>query len=151
MKKRKLIVGIVIMLVIFVGYNIGWYQWKNVKYSKYTEELNCFVENRSYVLKGEDNYLYNVKVPDYLRYTGNMCVSTADGKYALIIWPNILKGYEYGVQIQEEEDLYNIELKSDLTAKEQKFENMIVENADIIKELYDKADAMWKIVDDNAM
>lgn len=145
MKKKKLVIVIGIMLVVFAFYNVGWYQWKNLKYSEYTEELNDFGNGKSYVLKGEDNYLYNVKVPDYLRYTGNMCVSTSDGKYELIIWPNALKGYEYSVQIQQEEETYGITLKSDLTAKEKEFENVINENADIIQELYNKANVMWNI------
>lgn len=80
-----------------------------------------FIENKSYVYTADDDYLYNVKMPDYLTYTGNLCVSVPKGECALLICPKVIGDYDYGVQIQIGEEIY-ISLSS-IDNKKDRFKN----------------------------
>ena len=79
-KGKKIIVCIVLSsLVLFILYNVFWIGWRINKYSQYIDEFQTFTKYMSYFYD-DDQYLYNVKLPDYLSYTGNLCVATHDGK-----------------------------------------------------------------------
>lgn len=137
--------GVVIVIVVFACYNLGWLGWRYFKYTTYTEKLEVFIPNLSYVYTDEEGDLYNVKFPDYLIYTGNLCVAVLGGKSALIIWPKVIGGYEYGVQLEMDGEIYSIMRKEDFSAQDGQFEHIITTHSDVIDELYDRAVEMWNV------
>lgn len=147
MEKVKKIKWKIIIVFIFsiVVYNLFWLGWRYFKYQNYTENLKVFRENYSYILNGEDGFLYNAKLPDYLTYTGNLCVATKDGKVGLLIWPKAFAGYRSGVQIEVEGIIYSIMLNEDFTAEDPYFDELVNEYMEIILLLREKADDMWGI------
>lgn len=144
-KTKKIICIVLIVIAVFVFYNLGWIGWRYFKYTAYTEGLEVFIENLSYVYTDEEGYLYNVKLPDYLTYTGNLCVAVPGGESALIIWPKVSGGYEYGVQLELDGETYSIMLNKDFTAQDGQFEHIITTHSDVIYELYNKAVEMWHV------
>ena len=77
-RTKKIICTLVILLVC---YNLFWLGWRYFKYTSYTERLEVFIEHLSYVYTDEEGYLYNVKLPDYLTYTGNLHVEIRQKLY----------------------------------------------------------------------
>ena len=145
-KKVKIIIIICISVIVLFGlYNFIWHKWKVNKYEKYTEDMEEFVENMSYIYTSDDSYDYNVKFPEYLTYTGNLCVAVPGGQCALIIWPKVTTGYTYGVQIEKDGMVYSIMLSNDFTAEDGRFDELINEHTDTIDELRKRADDMWKL------
>lgn len=141
-KLRKIIIELIFLVV---EYHLFWCGWRYFKYRDYTENLHVFRENYSYILNGEDGFLYNAKLPDYLTYTGNLCVATKDGKAGLLIWPNAFTGYRSGVQIEMEGTIYSIMLNDDFTAKDSHYDALVNENMETILLLKEKADDMWGV------
>lgn len=71
-KKRKLIMIIIsTCIVLFALYNLSWLYLTRTKYNQFSNDMQEIMANRTYV-KQEDGYLYNVKYPDYLSFTGNL-------------------------------------------------------------------------------
>lgn len=144
-KFKKIVLSIGVLCLAFGLYNVIWFGWRACKYNSYTENLDVFIEHLSYVYTAEDGYLYNVKMPDYLTFTGNLCVATPDGGAALLIWPKVLGGYRYGFQIEKDNEIYSIMLNQDFEAEDAQFKDIIDENNNVITELNSKAIEMWHI------
>lgn len=143
-KKKKQI--ILILICLFCAYNIVWFGWRQLRYKKYIENFDVFRPHYSYVLGPKDGFLYNVKLPDYLTYTGNLCVSTEDGTVGLLIWPKIFAGYRFGVQIEADDNtIYNIMLKADFTAEDAAFADLLDTYKETILELRNRANRKWEI------
>ena len=147
MKIHKIkIIVISSIMAIFVIYNIFWFCVVHLNYNSFIEGMNEFRPNVSYVLEGNDGYLYNVKNPDYLSYTGNACVSTKDGKVALLIWPGLFRETKYGVQITTNDNIvYSIIIDKNAEAIDSQYKDMIIENSTIIQVLFQKAEKQWNI------
>ena len=143
-KQKKGLFMILAIVLAFLLYNAFWLCWRNIRYNRYTENLETFREHISYVRTAEDGYLFNAKLPDYLSFTGNLCVATPDSTVALIIWPNVWKNNHYGVQVEKDDETYSIELNEDLSAKQADYNDLIAENKDTILILKEKADDMWE-------
>lgn len=141
-RTKKIICTLVILLVC---YNLFWLGWRYFKYTSYTERLEVFIEHLSYVYTDEEGYLYNVKLPDYLTYTGNLCVSVPGGESALLIWPKVSGGYEYGVQLDLNGEVYSIMLQDDFMARDSQFDDIINAHSEVIQELYGRAEGMWQL------
>lgn len=133
------------MVFVLVCYNVFWFGWRYVKYNSYTENLEVFIEHLSYVYTDEEGYLYNVKLPDYLTYTGNLCVAVPGGASALLIWPKVNGGYKYGVQLEIDEEVYSIMLDENFAAQDEQFHDIITSHAEVIDELYGRAVDMWEL------
>lgn len=150
MKKQIKIMAIItlIILLIFGIINIVWYKVIHSEYVPYTIGLEEFKKNVSYVLE-EDGFLYNVKLPDYLSFTGNLCVATNDGKYVLLIWPNAFNNSaEYEIQIEnEDKEILSIMVDKNINAFEDHQEEVINDNREIINELLEKAKGRWQSID----
>ena len=144
-KGKKLIVCIVLSsLVLFILYNVFWIGWRINKYSQYIDEFQTFTKYMSYFYD-DDQYLYNVKLPDYLSYTGNLCVATHDGKYALLIWPKFGDEYEYGVQLEINKEVYSIMINKNIRTYDPQYQELISPYQDTIEDLFNKANEMWNI------
>ncbi|MCR4758716.1 MAG: hypothetical protein K5705_00335 [Oscillospiraceae bacterium] len=143
--KNKMWLFVMIGIVLaFILYNLFWLCWRNIRYNGYTKNLKTFRKHYSYVLTADDGYLFNVKLPDYLSFTGNLCVATPDDKIALIIWPNVFKDYHYGVQVEKDGEVYSIEVNEKLESKKTEYNDLIDENKNTIQLLREKAADMWE-------
>lgn len=144
--KNKVIIVSCLVIVVFGLYNAVWYLGTVVKYDQYVKGMDEFAPKLSYVLTGEDGYLYNVKYPDYLYFTGNLAVAKPDDTIALLIWPSKLLGeVKYGVQIQvnEQGDLENIMVDTNMRPLDAYYNDLLDEHKDDIKILMDKANKKW--------
>ena len=112
---RKWVIALAVILALFGLYNLIWYTVVWNKYGKLTEGMKELYYHRTYVIDELDGYTYNVKIPDYLSFTGNLGIQKSqDSDCALIIWPGIFKETEYGVFLEEENGRsYAVELTAD--------------------------------------
>lgn len=145
-KYKKKFIIIILVLIIFGLYNIYWYQTTHSKYSSYIGGMNEFVRNKSYILQDTEGYLFNVKYPDYLSYTGNLGISTEEGKLSLIIWPGMFKSTKYGLRITTNDNVvYNILLDKNANAIDKQYDELIKENRTAIQLLFQKANNQWNL------
>ena len=104
-----------------------------------------------YLKNDKEGFSYSVKYPDYLSFTGNLAISmpSEDDDYfsdALIIWPNLLKGYEYGLILYDEENNeYMIEIDENKNPKDSEYKEIVNDHKDNIDILFEKADEVWKL------
>ena len=143
--KKKIVKYICIALgVCIIVYHIFWI-YNYLLFTKYVDGLDELVKFQSYSVL-EDDFIYHVKFPYYLYFTGNLAVSTKDSEYTLIIWPSRFRDTRYGVRIPFEnngftEIMLNQELKSEY-AEDQIY---IDENKEQIEELFYRASERWII------
>lgn len=150
MKKRKLkkIFFIIAAIVLSFGaYNIFWYFSIISKYKDYSENMDELIAYKSYFLNPHDGYLYNVKYPDYLTFTGNLGISDEKNNLALIIWPSLYGENEYGVRIITDEETYEIMVDKNMKAANSSFNSIIDEYKEEIEKLFEKANKQWNIID----
>lgn len=146
MKKKRWMKPFSVALSVIAVYSLLWGIWRHQAYAKYTNHFKEIRRFYSYIKLDEDNYIYSVKKPDILTYVGNLCVATPDDKAALIIWPGAVSGYEYAFQITDENNnMYHIELKENLTPKEPEYKELVNANKEAIDELLERADQMWDL------
>ena len=146
-KGKKIIILLMVICLLFGVYNLIWYFTTQVKYSTYSENMDEFIPNRSYVLEGEDGYLYNVKYPDYLSFTGNLGVSNNNNEVSIIIWPSIFGEDKYGLKIDTIDDSYEIIIDREMKAEVSEDDKIIEKYKEEIEKLFQKADERWNIMD----
>ena len=144
-KKKRLIVTLVILAVMFCVYNI--FQFISVQYRYRTYYEAVPKEHGAHILFDEkDQLTYNVKTPDYLHFTGNLGVSDKKG-LSLIIWPSLFENkFTYGIIIRDKTEAYEIYINDKLeSVTGNPGDKEIVEkyNKDI-KNLYEKAKEKFK-------
>lgn len=143
-KAKKIVIIVLALVMAFGVYNLVWFSWRYIKYNHYvTDNMETFLDNKSYVYTDNDGYNYNVKFPEYLSYTGNLCVADSDGKCALLIWPNIFGGNKYGVQIDKDDEVYSIMLNENLTAQDKKYDEIVDEYSKEISNLFQRYEKQW--------
>ncbi len=154
--KKKVLKIILAAVILFAAYNIIWLTWSHIKYGKLSDgmekgDFSSFVTPR-YVYTDVDGYDYLVKYPDYLSFTGNMTVGspTTEGNVftdALIIWPKVSGGYDYGVLLYENDMEYAIYIDSNGNALSKEDEDIVSRHSDSIRNLLMMADERWDIYD----
>lgn len=143
-KKNILIVG-VILIIIFGLYNLFW--WLSVMHT-YKPYVKAVPKNKYgvYVKYDEkEEITYNVKLPDYLHFTGNLGVSDQNN-IVIIIWPSIFnQSFQYGVRVQDDTEAYEIYVDENLepVSGDELEKEMINRNYKEIKKLYDSAMEIW--------
>ena len=152
--KKKVIKIILCILLLFVMINACWYVWRMVKYDPFTKgmeksEIPEFLVPRYYSMDA-DGYDYSVKYPDYLSFTGNLCVglpTTDENVFTdfLIIWPKLFDRYEYGVSLNAEGETYQIYINSDGSPVDPRYSEIVNEYKDTIDDLLSRAKEMWDI------
>lgn len=95
----------------------------------------------------DEQYQYSVKKPDYLSWNGNLSLAEKDMEYVLIIWPNAFQKnmYEWGIMLDVEDKVYQIELSDAKTAKDELKQPIIDQNRKIISTMVDKANRIWRL------
>ena len=138
---------IIILIAIFTVYNLSWFSITTVKYNRYVKVIPKNKWGLHFIEK-EDGYMYSVKKPSYLDFTGNLGVVNNKKGNSLIIWPLISGGYKYGVRLQKDGRAYEIYvdenmepiLKDDST-EVQKLKEYKTE----LEVLFTKANEMWDL------
>jgi hypothetical protein len=154
--KRKLITVSAILIGLFLLVNIVWYVWRNITYSQYIKAMtpnsySSIIVPR-YYLRDSDGYDFNVKYPDYLSFTGNLGVgipSIDENLFtdALMIWPKMGGGYEYGALLYEGDNGYQVYIDANGNAIDKVFDEVVARHRDNIESLLIKADVMWDIIE----
>ncbi|PGE68924.1 hypothetical protein [Bacillus toyonensis] len=105
-KKLNMKKIVLILIILFGLWNLIWFVTVTIKYQKFVDAVP---KNKYGVYnKEESGYVFNVKTPDYLRFTGNLGVSKVESLDGLIIWPLLFGGYEYGVRLQKGDQVFEI-------------------------------------------
>lgn len=146
MKKVTVKTILLLIISIFIVLNISWFLITTIKYDKYIEPIPKNEWGFHFIKK--DGYIYSVKKPDYLYYTGNLAVDNTKKQTSLIIWPLIKGGYIYGFRLQEEGQAYEIYIDKNMkpTDKDKgdpvSIQKVEEHKADL-QELFSKANEMW--------
>ena len=152
--KKKVLKMMLCILVFFILINICWYAWRMEKYEVYNQgmEENAFstwIVPR-YAYTDVNGYDYSVKYPNYLSFTGNLCVGlpTKDD-YAfsdcLIIWPRLFGGYDYGVILSKGDESFSIYINADGSAVYPEDSEVVARNQEGIDDLLSRAKEMWNL------
>lgn len=163
-KRKKILIRIVIVvLVIFVIYNIVWACFYFFLCRPYQQDVG-YNEERSDYSFSDGKFVYYAGMPDYLRFNFNLAITQVipivdpekgtreDGYYCdMLIWPKLFGENKYGVTIvyfkdgwpEFALDMYldkNMKPVGDLSDEEMQIYN---DTIDYIKNLYSLAKEMW--------
>ncbi|MDO4661936.1 MAG: hypothetical protein Q4B36_02255 [Tissierellia bacterium] len=144
MKKSLKKIGIVI-IVVFAIYCLVWFINSRYVYTPFTEHVPKH-ESGLYVYHDDKtDYTYNVKFPEFPKFTGNLGVVDNEGS-GLIIWPGFFgTNYEYGVSIKDNNRTYEINLDKNMNIidKDEELKEVYENNKDLIKEMWDSVKDIW--------
>lgn len=146
-KKHKWISVILFLLILFGIWNLIWYVTVQNRYEPF---LKAVPEGQSGVhATQEGSFMYNVKTPDYLTFTGNLGISDFDRGLSLIIWPLMNGDYKYGVRIIGKDglthELMMDENKQLIDSTNETVVRIVEENKDLINLVYSKANEKFDL------
>ena len=76
---RKIIIAVILC---FAAFNPAWMIWREAKYSHYTDSMEKTVFSQlivpRFACEDDEVFDYSVKYPDYISFTGNLCVGVPD-------------------------------------------------------------------------
>lgn len=100
MKKITVSKFLAVLLSIFLLWNFIWL----ANYLTYYKFTKGYEKKQNIFNKFDNDFVFTVKFPEYLSFTGNLAVSNVD--ISIIIWPGYFsKGkYEYGIILQNEDN-----------------------------------------------
>ena len=140
---------IIAVILCFAAVNLAWMIWREAKYSRYTDGMEKTVFSQlivpRFACEDDEGFDYSVKYPDYLSFTGNLCVGVPDKVDGLIIWPLFGGGYEYGILVEQDGIQYQIYLDSEGNPVEESDRNIVQKCQDEIDILLAKAKSMWNL------
>ncbi|WP_243291890.1 hypothetical protein [Bacillus sp. FJAT-47783] len=137
---------LLIVISIFLIWNIAWFLITAIKYNKFTEAIPK--NEYGVYIKEEDGYLYNVKKPGYLSFTGNLGVSKKESMNGLIIWPLLFGGFEYGIRLQNDGEVYEIyvdENMNPINVDDSVAIQQLEEHKVEIEKMISKANEIWDL------
>ena len=137
-----------VLLALFAAYNLFWVAVVGSVYRDFLPGTREVYPMRTYAIDDLDGYTFNVKLPDYLSFTGNLGVQPKEGgQCALIIWPGIFRETRYGAFLPVGEgSFYGVYLTEDgkaLPDAPERIRRLVEENREDIDELFTRADALW--------
>ncbi|MGF7049401.1 hypothetical protein J2T13_003912 [Paenibacillus sp. DS2015] len=144
--KPIMITGIILIFLLFGVWNLVWLIMTNNRYNGFLEAVPKSKFGNHTIKKDRD--VYNVSKPGYLSFTGNLGINNPEEGYALIIWPLIKGGYEYGFRVQKEGKVYEFYLNEQLKPMDEdnkQVAKLVQEFKPEIAELFEKANSMWEL------
>ena len=153
--KRKILMIVLAAAALFAAYNAVWFAWSRVKYGALSDgmeemDFGAFAAPR-YISADADGYDYLVKYPEYLSFVGNMSVglpAADDNPFtdALIVWPKLGGGYEFGVLLYDEDGTgYSVYIDPAGSALAKEDEDAVSRHGENIGNLLVKADEKWGV------
>lgn len=100
MKKKRIIIIIIAATMI---YTAAWMSNRGMIEERYSDGMIPY-DNVTYTYLDDEGYSYNLKLPDYPDFTGNLCVTAPGNEVSFFIWPSISGKFEYGIQISDVDD-----------------------------------------------
>ncbi len=97
----------IILVAIFVLYNIIWTIYVSNTYGPYNEKLGFASMSSNSVIREKD-YTFAVKMPSWLRFVGNLSIAqnlhiyedgSCDDSIAMLIWPKGRNKFQIGISI----------------------------------------------------
>lgn len=148
MKKRgKKWIILLVIVGLFALYNLVWLFLVWNTYHGFTEGMREHYSYQTYVIDEKDGYTYNVKIPDYLSFTGNLAIHPYEGGCALIIWPGIFKETTYGAFVPTKNGgSQSVMLTADGMPEEdapEQIKQLVAENRESLDMLFEKAREQW--------
>lgn len=139
---------LIILCLVFLVYNLLWLTVVGAIYAPLITGMKEVHPLRTYAIDELEGYTYNVKIPDYLQFVGNLGVQpSCGGECALIIWPGILGETRYGVLIPVGGGgLQGVRVNANgqpLPGAEEEKRLLIEQNRDAIDELFRRAREVW--------
>ncbi len=165
---KKAIKWLIISVVLLFGiYNIIWIVYVQYRYYPFVKALgdNTYWE--------DDGYVYYIKIPDYLSFTGNLSIDESkigrdvhsETTVGILIWPKFGGGYTVVAQVEtptivdestrsSHSEMYSIllndEMKPDLSIEENgnayyKHKTIYDDNWEKIEDALEKARIRWHI------
>ena len=154
LSKQTIIRAALLILALFLLVNAAWYVWRMVKYGPYStgmdeNPVSSWLVPR-YFHTDAERYDYSVKYPDYLTFTGNLCVglpAEGDDPFTdfLVIWPKAFGGCEYGVSLREDEVTYQIYIRADGSAVRPEDQALVGRHRQTVETLLQRAEEMWDL------
>ena len=150
--KNKTKILLILFVLIIIVYNLIWL----INWYPYHNKTNEYSPMPKGWYRVDEQYIFTIKEPDYLSFTGNYAICTYDG-VALLIWPNLfhLGELEYGIQIEENENAYRFYIDGDLEYKEKDMnytdeeiiglKGLINEKYDILLSIMEVAKSEWNL------
>lgn len=151
MKKKSRKKSLIIILIsIFIAFNILWFINYTFKYGKFTEKVEYNYGSSSYhETDKEKGATFTVVPPSYPFFAGNMYIDYDDKDCDLYINPKLILGYEIGFLYSDDEGnlLAEIWFDEDMNLID-KYESIgtIEEYSEEINELCDLAYEKWGIL-----
>lgn len=147
--RNRFFILIMIIILLFAVWNLSWYLIITSKYHRFVKDIPKNVAGM-HLLKKDDDTLYYVKKPGYLRITGNLSVSNVSEtqEAVLIIWPLITGGYKYGLRIQKDgfaHEIYVNENQEPVNIEDTVNVEKVKEYKAELEELFSKANEMWQL------
>ena len=152
--RKTVLRWVLCILALFALANVGWYTWRMVKYDSYSKgmEKNVFATwiVPRYMHTDAEGYDYSVKYPDYLSFTGNMCVGLPakdENPFTdfIVIWPKVFGGYKYGASLTVGGENYQIYINEDGSAVYPEDNAIVASCQEHINDLLRKAGEMWDL------
>lgn len=155
--KKRVLTGLLVLLCAFLLLNLLWFGWRYLAYSGFAKGMTRTETSSAlfptYAAKDGDGFDYTVKYPDYLSLTGNLAVGfpgTDENPFTdgLILWPKLSGGYEYGVILNSRETDgtgYMFYIDGQGGAMDAEYEELAEKYRDVIAELLERAESVWKL------
>lgn len=144
MKKKSKKIGIVIVLA-FAIYCLVWFINSRYVYTPFTDKVPKHESGLYVYYDDKKDYTYNVKFPEFPKFTGNLGVDDNKGS-GLIIWPGFFgNNYEYGVRIRNNNETYEINLDKNMNIidQDEELKEVYENNKDLIEEMWNGAKEIW--------
>lgn len=148
MKKHKtLVISIISILGIFIIINAMWFLYYK-KFDKHIENIKD--DGFGVFVVEQDGYSYSVKKPYYLSFVGNLAITKNASNESLLIWINLFRDHEYGVQLMSKDaESYNINIdeKGDLIPEKSSTEAQAVldQNKEDVWDFINRANNFWTL------
>lgn len=136
----------ILIILAVVTLNLSWLLITTIKYNKFVKIVPKNEFGLYFIV--EDGYIYNVKKPAYLQYTGNLGVSNPEKGELLLIWPLMSGGYKYGFRLQEDGSTYEIYVDENMNPiykDDTEDVKKIEEHKSDIETLFSKSNEMWNL------
>jgi hypothetical protein len=149
MKKKKWIIGLSILALLFIIWNLLWYLTVSTTYNQLTENISKDQHNDFFLEKG--GYSYYVVKPSYLTWTGNLTITNLDTDNSIIIWPSVFDdSFEYGLLVHvgdSGESVMGIKVDEKLRSIESDpdSEKIINDNKNELELIMSEAKSFWSI------
>jgi len=104
-KYRVLFISLAAVLAAVLLISLAWYIHRATIFGDY-EKIT--IDNRfpGVNISSKDNLTFSISKAHYLRFTGNLGISTEDGMH-LIIWLSLKREAAFGFMIIAENEMYN--------------------------------------------